>query len=126
VFDEEVDAVNELAAFYDAELAGLANVKTPVIPEGFLSSRAQYTLRLKNAAARDGLKAHLEANGVPTMIYFPIPMHKQKAFAGTRSEKASCPVTEKLCSTVLSIPMHPYMNEADRQKVVEHIKEFLR
>lgn len=123
VFDEEVEAVNELSAYYDSELSGL--LKTPVIPQGYLSSRAQYNMRLASRQQRDGLQKHLEDNGVPTMIYFPIPLHKQKAFEGTRSAQANCPVTEKLCETVLAIPMHPYMSAEDRQTVTRLIKAYL-
>lgn len=124
VFDEEVKAVNELAAFYDAELAGV--VKTPVIPDGFTSSRAQYTMTLETPQQRDGLEKHLNQNGVPTMIYFPTPMHKQRAFEGTESANANAPVAERLAKTVLSLPMHPYMKEEDRETIVKLVKEYLK
>lgn len=98
-------------------------VKTPVIPDGYLSSWAQYTIQLENRETRDGLQAFLKEKEIPTMIYYPKPMHKQEAFADLTVYQ-ECPVTEMLCQTVLSLPMHPYMEEKDIIFVVENIKEY--
>ena len=65
----------------------------------------------------------LKEKGIPTMIYYPKPMHKQRAFADLTVYQ-ECPVTEMLCQTVLSLPMHPYMEEKDIIFVVENIKEY--
>ena len=117
----ELDAVNHVAEKYTELLKDL--VKTPVIPDGYLSSWAQYTIQLENRETRDGLQAFLKEKGIPTMIYYPKPMHKQRAFADLTVYQ-ECPVTEMLCQTVLSLPMHPYMEEKDIIFVVENIKEY--
>ena len=104
----ELDAVNHVAEKYTELLKDI--VKTPVIPDGYLSSWAQYTIQLENRETRDGLQAFLKEKGIPTMIYYPKPMHKQRAFADLTVYQ-ECPVTEMLCQTVLSLPMHPYMEE---------------
>ena len=117
----ELDAVNHVAEKYTELLKDL--VKTPVIPDGYLSSWAQYTIRLENRETRDGLQEFLKEKGIPTMIYYPKPMHKQEAFADLTVYQ-ECPVTEKLCQTVLSLPMHPYIEEKDLIFVVENIKEY--
>lgn len=117
----ELDAVNHVAKKYTELLKDL--VKTPVIPDGYLSSWAQYTIQLENRETRDGLQAFLKEKEIPTMIYYPKPMHKQEAFAGLTVYQ-ECPVTEMLCQTVLSLPMHPYMEEKDIIFVVENIKEY--
>jgi dTDP-4-amino-4,6-dideoxygalactose transaminase len=73
----ELDAVNKAASAYTERLAGLA---TPIIPEGFLSSWAQYTVRFDNREQRDAVQASLKAAGIPAMVYYPKPMHLQTAF----------------------------------------------
>ena len=67
-------------------------------------------VQLDSEEERDALQAYLKDQGIPTMVYYPKPMHKQQAFAGNK-EYVECPITEKLCKTVLSLPMHPYIND---------------
>ena len=119
----ELEAVNKAAAWYDAELAGV--VKTPVIPEGYLSSWAQYTIQLPSREVRDGLQDALKAQGIPTMVYYPKPMHSQTAFADVKAYVA-CPNTDKLCDTVLSLPMHPYLDEETVKTVADAVKAYLK
>ena len=109
-FDGEVERVNEVARYYTQLLKD--HVKTPVIPEGFGSSWAQYTIQLPTEADRNRLQAALKEQGIPSMVYYPKAMHLQTAFSGT-SQHMGCPVAEKLCSTVLSLPMHPYLEPKD-------------
>lgn len=104
----ELDAVNKVADQYTELLRDI--VKTPVVPSKMYSSWAQYTLQLDSEEERDALQAYLKDQGIPTMIYYPKPMHKQLAFEGVK-EYVECPITEKLCKTVLSLPMHPYIND---------------
>ena len=108
--DYELDAVNAAACWYDAALVG-KKMTLPTIPQGRTSSWAQYTVQLPDGTDRNALQAKLKEQGIPTMVYYAKPMHLQGAFAGTRSAKADCPVTERLCRTVLSLPMHPYLTE---------------
>ena len=104
----ELDAVNKVADQYTELLKDI--VKTPVVPSKMYSSWAQYTLQLDSEEERDALQAYLKDQGIPTMIYYPKPMHKQLAFEGVK-EYVECPITEKLCKIVLSLPMHPYIND---------------
>lgn len=122
--DYELDKVNEAAKFYSKKLAD-SGLVLPYIPEGYISSWAQYTVRLNGDIDRDKLIAHLKENGIPSMVYYARPMHKQGAFENTRSAKAECDVTERLCKTVLSLPMHPYLEENDIDKVCNCLLEFL-
>ena len=108
----ELNAVNAAAARYTELLQGLA---TPVISEGFRSSWAQYTLRLDSREQRDALQAALKAEGIPSMVYYPKPMHLQTAFAGLPTRP--CPVAASLCDRVLSLPMHPYLTEEQIETV---------
>ncbi len=119
----EVADINKAADLYTEKLKGV--VKTPIIPEGFYSSWAQYTITLANREQRDGLQAFLKEQGIPTMVYYPKPMHEQTAYKALGYGEGACPVTEHLCETVLSLPIHPYITEEEVQLVCEKIKEYL-
>ena len=124
--DYEVSDINKVAALYTQELknAGLEEkLVLPQIKNGFTSSWAQYTIQLAQNIDRTALQSKLKAEGIPTMVYYMKPMHLQGAFDGTDSAVADCPITERLCKTVLSLPMHPYMEEKDVAFVVNKIKE---
>ena len=122
----EVEAVNKAAEQYTALLKDTVTV--PVVPEGFYSSWAQYTIQLKDRKQRDKLQQILKDNGIPSMIYYPKPMHKQLAFGLATADGAcdygfDCSTTENLCDTVLSLPMHPYLKEEEIGKVAEVVRE---
>ena len=118
--DYELDDVNERAAWYDELLreaeVGEHGVILPQVPEGMRSSWAQYTLHLPHEVDRDALQARLREAGVPTMVYYPKPMHSQLAFDGSCLVCAGgCPATVELCDAVLSLPMGPYLERADAE-----------
>lgn len=127
--DYEVRDINKVAECYTAEFenSGLDKVfLLPKIEDGFVSSWAQYTIQLPHDSNREKLQNELKKHGIPTMVYYIKPMHKQGAYAGTYSAKANCPVTERLCGTVLSLPIHPYMDHKDVTFVVSKIDEIVR
>ncbi|MFQ7970334.1 MAG: DegT/DnrJ/EryC1/StrS family aminotransferase, partial [Eggerthella lenta] len=119
-FEGELDAVGGAAALYFGALAG-SGLALPEAPEGFRSSWAQYTVRLPEGLDRDALQAALKERGVPTMVYYPKPMHGQGAFEGACLCPDGCPVTERLCETVLSLPMGPYMISEDVSVVADSL-----
>ena len=124
--DYEVKDINKVAEFYNEEFkfAGLdKKLVLPQITESYLSSWAQYTIQLPAGFDRATLQAKLKLEGIPSMVYYMKPMHLQGAYAGTDSAIADCPVTERLCKTVISLPLHPYMEAKDVSFVVEKIKE---
>ena len=136
-FDEyELADINLAALQYTKRLKDI--VATPVIPEGFLSSWAQYTIRLRDKAQRDALQAALKAEGIPSMVYYPKPMHLQTAFAKTPDQVGGdagtvipgltgnlCPVATSLCDRVLSLPMHPYLTTEQIDMVCDVIRKSL-
>ena len=122
--DYELADINKVAKLY-TELFEGTDLVLPFIPDDYLSSWAQYTVRLPKSVDRADLQAKLKEKGIPSMIYYKKPMHKQGAFAGTYSENAYCPVTDEICDTVLSLPLDPYKTEADVKAVVEAIKAYL-
>jgi len=121
--EHELEEVNNVNKWYTSRLKDV--VKVPEIPVDFVSSFAQYTIQLKTQGERDMLQSKLKEKGIPSMIYYMKPMHKQGAFSELHSYEEKFPVTEELCNTVLSLPMHPYMSEADVEVVCEEIKVML-
>jgi dTDP-4-amino-4,6-dideoxygalactose transaminase len=91
---------------------------------GGVSTWAQYTIE---AADRDGLAAALKAEGVPTAVYYPVPMHMQSAYAPiSLSPGNGLPVTEAKAKTVISLPMHPYLDEATQDRIIAAVRAFAR
>lgn len=121
--DRELVDVNECAGWYDGLLAK-TDLKLPVVPDGFESSWAQYTVICPDELDRSNLQAKLKDQDIPTMVYYPKPMHEQLAFEG-RSLALPCPVTERLCTTVLSLPMGPYLAREDATMTVRAVEELL-
>lgn len=122
--EHELEEVNRRAEYYTAQLKGY--VKTPVIGEGNVSSWAQYVIRLKDLQERDGLQSFLREAGIPTMVYYAAPLHRQKAFAHVRVQEGELGVSSRLTETVLALPIHPYLLEEEQQRVIEKIQEYLR
>jgi len=117
-FDDEVERVNVVARKYTELLGG--HVKTPVVPEGFRSSWAQYTIQLPSEAVRNNLQAALKEAGIPSMVYYPKMMHEQTAFNQSgAADHSYCNdyVASRLCRVVLSLPMHPYLETSDIENI---------
>lgn len=123
--DYELADVNKVASRYTELLKDVACIKTPVIPTGFYSSWAQYTLRLDSKERRDTLQTRLKEQGIPSMVYYPTPMHLQTAFQLLTSDTGNLTTATRLSETVLSLPMHPYLTDEDIQSVVEAVKSSL-
>jgi dTDP-4-amino-4,6-dideoxygalactose transaminase len=123
--DYELADVNKVASRYTELLKDVACIKTPVIPTGFYSSWAQYTLRLDSKERRDTLQTRLKEQGIPSMVYYPTPMHLQTAFQHLASDNSHLTSATRLSETVLSLPMHPYLTDEDIQSVVEAVKSSL-
>ena len=118
--EQEWMRVNAVAASYTAQLQ--AYVRTPFVPDGYSSSWAQYTIQLPDRAVRDALQRRLKEAGVPSMVYYPKPMHAQSVFSRPQGAVAmDCPCASVLPGRVLSLPMHPYLTEEEVMRVCEII-----
>ena len=122
--DHELEDVNRIYKLYNEKLKSI--VETPFIPQGYVSSFAQYTIRLKNKEQRDNLQSYLKDKDIPSMIYYVKPMHKQGAFADYIYDEDDFEITNELCDTVLSLPMHPYLSENDIEIIIDGIKKYLK
>jgi UDP-2-acetamido-2-deoxy-ribo-hexuluronate aminotransferase len=121
--DDYVAARNAAADYYDKHLAEVNEVIIPFRVANSTHVFHQYTLKVKNGK-RDGLKFFLQEKGIPTMVYYPFPLHFQKAYQSDRFPPGSLPVSEKLCEEVLSLPIHTEMTEDIQSFIVKSIKEF--
>lgn len=118
----ELNKVNEIASLYTERLKEF--VKTPEIPEGYLSSWAQYTIVLKNKEERDALQSFLRKKGIPNMIYYQKTMHEQTVYKQLNTNSFEFPISTILSKIVLSLPIHPYLTKEEVELVCEEIIAF--
>ena len=93
----------------------------PFVKDGYISTWAQYTIEHED---RDGLRAHLNAQGIPSAVYYPVPMHMNEAYKRFAPEAGSLPVTEEKAERVISLPMHPYLDTATQDQIIEAVRGF--
>ncbi|WP_394690253.1 DegT/DnrJ/EryC1/StrS family aminotransferase [Hoeflea sp.] len=117
IFDDEIEARNRIAARYSSLLSG--HVATPYVPEGLQSVWAQYTVKLPEGADRGAIQAQMKEKGVPSAVYYAKPLHLQDAYSHHGIAGSALPVTDMLSSCVLSLPMHPYLDEETQDRVTE-------
>ena len=113
IFEDEIEKRNAVARRYTEAFAGSNRIKTPPVMEGAVSTWAQYTLQV---ADRKIFQERLKAAGVPSMVYYPVPLSRQPAYAHYPS--VPTPVSEALSGHVVSLPMHPYLDEATQDRVI--------
>jgi dTDP-4-amino-4,6-dideoxygalactose transaminase len=123
IFADEIEARNRVAQRYAAGLADVSIV--PVVPDGCTSIWAQYTIRLK-PGVRDGLAAKLKAQGIPTAIYYPKPLHRLEAYRHFPVVDNGIPVTDRLAEEVISLPMHAYLDPPTQDRVIEAVRAALK
>lgn len=119
IFPSEVEARDRIAKRYNDLLRDIAVV--PDTPEGYTSVWAQYTLRLPGVN-REKFQADMKAAGVPTMVYYPKPLHQQTAYKNYPVAGNGLPVAERLAAEVVSLPMHPYLDEATQDRIVAAVQ----
>lgn len=117
----ELDAVNKVAEKYTAALAG--KMVTPEVPTDFRSSWAQYTVLLESRTKRDEIQAKLKEKSIPSMVYYPRGLHQQAAYVKYELPDSLYPNTLEAANRVLSLPMHPYMQEKEQQQIIKELLE---
>ena len=116
IFPDEIDARNRIANRYSEGLGDVVDV--PRVPAGYTSVWAQYTIRVAGGR-RDAFAAALKADGVPTAIYYPIPLHRQQAYKHYPVGKGGVAVSDRLAAEVISLPMHAYLDVATQDRIVD-------
>jgi len=117
-FDKEVAARHEIGSRYSSLLCD-ADVITPTIAEQNQSVFAQYSIRVKD---REAMVAKLTKAEIPTAVHYPVPLHLQEAFADLGYKKGDFPISEKVSSEIMSLPMSPYLTRDEQDFIVNSIK----
>lgn len=115
----ELKDINEAATYYSERLGDY--VKIPKILDGYYSSWAQYVIQVENETIRDYMQDELRTKGIPTMVYYPKPLHKQTAFSNLCVDETMLEVSDVLSKTVLALPIHPYISRKEQDEVVDSI-----
>jgi len=123
IFADEIEARDRAARRYADGLKDVCVV--PVVPEGMTSVWAQYTIRLR-PGVRDDFAVKLKAQGVPTAIYYPKPLHRLEAYKRFPVADNGIPTTDQLAQEVISLPMHAYLDAATQDRVIEAVRAALR
>ena len=118
IFPDEIETRNIIAKRYNDGFAGSNRIITPRVMSGAVSTWAQYTLQVDN---RDKLQADLKAKGIPTAVYYPIPLNEQKAYK--QHPSAATPKSAALSKTVISLPMHPYLDGTQQDRIIAAVLE---
>lgn len=118
-FDDEVNARKRIGSAYSEKLAS-ANVVTPAVEADRTSVYAQYSIRVKN---RDTLAKALNEKGIPTAVHYPMPLHLQEAFSGLGYKQGDFPISERVSSQIMSLPMSPYLTGQQQDFITDAIKE---
>ena len=111
----------QVAAWYDQHLAGIADLRLPAVAAG---ATHVYHLYVVHTPQRDALQQHLTAQGIGTLIHYPVPPHRQQAYAALQLPAGAFPIAEELAATCLSLPMWPGMSEEHVQAVAAAIRSF--
>ena len=109
-----------MAARYSEQLKGI--VEPQAVLDGYFSSFGYYTVQARDGAHRDAIMKELKEQGIPTMVYYPIPLHLQKVYEPLGYQKGDLPVCEALCERVFSLPMHGYLTQEQVDFICDTIK----
>lgn len=113
-----------VAARYDAALANLPGLQVPARDPRSSHVFHQYTVQVEGAGRRDALQAYLKEKGIPSAVYYPLPVHMQPAYAHLGYRAGQLPVAERLCGRVLSLPVHPALSGAQQTFIIDSIRAF--
>ncbi len=122
IFPDEIEARNRIARRYSEALGDIAIV--PTVPPGSTSVWAQYTIRVAGGR-RDRLTAALKAEGIPTAIYYPIPLHRQQAYKHFPVGEGGVAVSDRLAAEVVSLPMHAYLDAPTQDRIIDATRRAL-
>lgn len=118
------DARQKAASYYDFALKHVKEITVPFRSSFSTHVFHQYTIKIDEHYSRDELKSYLSEQGIPSMIYYPLPLHEQKAYLEFMREDMDYPISTSLCKSVLSLPMHTHLKIEEQDFIVQHIKSF--
>lgn len=123
IFPDEIAERDRIARRYSQHLADV--VKVPTVPNGMTSVWAQYTIRVE-AGGRAALASALKAQGIPTAIYYPKPLHRQQAYRDFPADPAGLPVSDLVVEEVISLPMHAYLDGTTQDRIIAAVRRAVR
>jgi len=121
IFPNEVIRRQRVAQLYNKYLED--SVIPQVIPEGYLSAWAQYSVLTENSDIRSNIQQALKSNNIPTAVYYKTPLHLQKAFTNLGYKKGDLPISEDISNRIFSLPMHPYLTKEDIIHISSAVKD---
>lgn len=125
IFEEELEFRQKVAGRYMQLLAGCQGIRLPVVPRGCKSAWAQFSILAGDREQREAIRQRLKEAGIPTMVYYPKPLHLQPAFASLGYREGDFRVSEDTAGRILSLPMHPYLSKEIQEKVADLVKQAL-
>lgn len=117
---------NQAAAYYDQVFESVSALKIPARAPKTNHVFHQYTLKLDSSLDREDMRRYLADRGIPSMVYYPLPLHKQKAYKDDRYPEGHFPITEQLCEWVLSLPMHTELSTEQLEYISGHIIDYIQ
>ena len=124
IFKEEILLRDIIANRYNTNLS--KSFKIPYIPLDYKTSWAQYSILIPKGHDRETIINKLKGKNIPTMIYYPIPLHLQKVFQKLGYNKGDFPISENISGRIISIPMHPYINVNDQEQIIEELNKIIK
>ena len=121
IYEDEIERRQVISSRYITRLKDV--IEVPHVPEGYKSVWAQFTLKAADAAQRDMIMSGLKDAGVPSVVYYPMPLHKQTAYSQFPTDPKGMTVSDTLSQQVFSLPMHPYLEEDQQDRVIDTIEE---
>lgn len=121
IFPEEFDIRQNVAMNYSRLLSSIPELTTPSVPQNCRSAWAQYSILAKDIRHRQLILEALTDAGIPTAVYYPKPLHLQQAFSFLAHQRGDFPVSEYVAERIFSIPMHPYLEKGEQEKIAEVI-----
>jgi UDP-2-acetamido-2-deoxy-ribo-hexuluronate aminotransferase len=123
LFEEEVRLRQAVASRYSELLRSCQSLVTPDVPDGYQSVWAQYSLLARDEAHRDAIMKNMQGKGIPTVIYYPRPLHLQAAFSFLGYREGDFPASEDSANRIFSLPMHPYLSEGDQDRIAAALRD---
>ena len=123
IFDNELELRNKVAKYYTQNINKM--FITPLIPDQYYSSWAQYSILLPDGMARGDITSKLAEKNIPTMVYYKIPAHLQEGYRKYGYLQGDFPVSESASERILSIPMHPYLLKGDQNKIIDSLNSLV-
>ena len=122
IFDNELSSREKVAQYYTHNIHKMYTL--PLIPNKYFSSWAQYSILIPNSLDRSKAIDNLSREGIPSMVYYKIPVHLQRGYKKYGYSRGDFPITEDISNRILSLPMHPYLDKEDQNRIISKLNRY--